>query len=334
MKLKALLISLILFSPSPILARSGDHKYKDQKVESSQSSQASRLEVLIGDKADGTGANCQGYSNVVLNVPKGATVQVQTRDGDINIVAVASAYAATQNGDVNFEHVTRSIEACSLGGNVSLKDSTGRVNLSSAGGGLEATNIRPAESGDTFEAVSISGDITLREVSHAELNARTVNGNVNLAGPLALHGRYGFKTMSGDVTLSLPADASFRLVATVAQNGEIVTDFPLTLISSTTSPPRSPKGKTLAAPKEAPAAIPPVAPSPESPEPAPAPAPTIMPEGQTVVVKVTPKVKIVRVDPVIAMAPFASRRVNAIHGSGDASITVASFSGTVHLQKD
>jgi Putative adhesin len=377
MKFKALLITLILFSPSPVLARSRDDHDNGQKVErkvtadpnvavsiciasgdvhvrgwdknevsaqaegaagiqlrrkdsNSPSSPASRLDILIGVKEDNEAGNCQGYDNVTLYVPKGATVQVQSRDGNIGVAEVASAYASTQNGDISFERISKSTEACSIGGNVSLKDSTGRVTLSSAGGNLEATNIRPAESRDSFEAVSVSGDITLRQVSNAELNVRTVNGTVNLTGALALHGRYGFRTMSGDVTLSLPEDASFKLTATVSQNGEIITDFPLTLTSYTTSPPRQPKAKLDGAPK-APAAV---TPAPQPPAQTPEAAPANPPEGPTVVVKVTPNMKAIRVDPVITMAPYASRRVNAIHGSGDASITIASFNGTVHLRKE
>jgi hypothetical protein len=35
------------------------------------------------------------------------------------------------------------------------------------------------------------------------------------------------RTTSGDVTLTMPADASFLLIAKVSEGGEIVTDFPL-----------------------------------------------------------------------------------------------------------
>jgi hypothetical protein len=42
----------------------------------------------------------------------------------------------------------------------------------------------------------------------------------------------------------------------------------------------------------------------------------------------------VTVEPVMALAPYASRRMNAIYGTGDATISVASFSGTLYLQKN
>ncbi len=77
-----------------------------------------------------------------MEVPAGATVQVQTRDGDITIAGVAGAYAGSQNGDITIERATKLVEAGSVGGSILLKDSSGRVNLNSAGGGVEVVNVR------------------------------------------------------------------------------------------------------------------------------------------------------------------------------------------------
>src|SRR5438034_4111521 len=82
---------------------------------------ATRVEVLLVDKGEGlkTRHGCQGFSDVTLNVPRGASVQVQTRDGDISIAEVGLAYAGSQNGDISIDHVSRSIEVWSLGGSIS-----------------------------------------------------------------------------------------------------------------------------------------------------------------------------------------------------------------------
>ena len=322
-----------------VLARSDDGVQIELRRNdaTSESSQATKLEVLLLDRAEGQspGNSCQSSSDLTLNVPRGATVQVQTRDGNISIVEVASAYAGSQNGDISVEQVSRSIEACSIGGSISIKDSTGRVNVNSIGGTLEAINLRPAESEDKFEAVSVSGDITLEQVSHAQLSARTVSGTVSLTGPLAHRGNYGFKTMSGDVTLTLPADASFQLSAKVSQNGEIITDFPLTLITEgpESVPPSAPEAPGRTPPKTPAPAKPIISPtSPKTPEPA-QPEPGAAPETPRVV-KVAPRIKMVTVEPVVVTVPYGLRRVNAIHGTGDATISVASFSGTLHLQQN
>jgi DUF4097 and DUF4098 domain-containing protein YvlB len=321
-----------------VLARSDDGvQIELRRNDATSQSQATKLEVLLRDRAEGESSrnSCQSSGDITLSVPRGATVQVQTRDGDISIIEVASAYAGSQNGDISIEQVSRSIEACSIGGSISIKNSTGRVNVTSVGGTLEAINLRPAESGDQFEAVSVSGDITLEQVGHAQLSARTVNGNVSLTGPLARRGSYGFKTMSGDVTLTLPADASFQLSAKVSQNGEIITDFPLKLITEDLegAPPAGPEAPTDISPNALAPAKPGTSPtSPKTPEPA-QPEPGAAPETPRPV-KIAPLVKMVTVEPVVVMAPYALRRVNAIYGTGDATISVASFSGTLHLQKN
>jgi len=263
---------------------------------------ATRVDVMVREKSafPNPRLDCQALANVEMEVPSGATVQVQTRDGDITITGVASAYAGSQNGDIRIERATKLIEAGSVGGSISLRDSTGRVNLSSAGGGVEAINVRAASDEDTFEVGTVSGDIQLERVGNSKVMAKTVNGTVIMSGPLAKSGNYAFTNMTGDLVLALPADASFQLNAKVSEKHDIVSDFKL---------------KYLAEPAPAP------------PAPAVKPAPTkAQPKGGPVVAP------IIVARPAV-VAPYALRRVTAVCGSGDATISVASFGGTVHLKK-
>ncbi len=154
-------------------------------------------------------------------MPAGATVQVQTRDGDITITGVASAYAGSQNGDIMIERATRLVEAGSVGGSISLKDSSGRVNLSSAGGGVEAVNVRASGPDDTFEVGTVSGDIQLDRIANPKVMAKTVNGTLIMSGALVKAGYYTFTNMTGDIVLALPHDASFRLSAKVSEKQNI-----------------------------------------------------------------------------------------------------------------
>jgi DUF4097 and DUF4098 domain-containing protein YvlB len=267
---------------------------------------ASRVDVMVFDKAIGVNpkADCQAFADVEMEVPAGATVQVQTRDGDINIAGVSGAYAGSQNGDITIERATKLIEAGSVGGSISLKDSSGRVNLSSAGGGVEVSNVRPATDEDTFEVGTVSGDILLESVSNPKVTAKTVNGTVTMSGPLAKSGSYGFTNMTGDVVLAMPHDASFQLNAKVSDKHDIVSDFKLTYQSEPPPPAPAPAAK---------------------PKP---PAAKGHPAG-----KGGPVVAPIMVDKPRVVVPYVLRRVNAICGSGDATISVASFGGTVRLKK-
>jgi hypothetical protein len=292
---------------------------------------ANRVDVMVFDKTSRANSklDCQAIADVEMEVPAGATVQVQTRDGDIYIAGVAGAYAGSQNGDIIIERVTKLVEAGSVGGSISLKDSSGRVLLNSAGGGVEATNVRAATPEDTFEVGTVSGDIQLDHIANPKVVVKTVNGTLMMSGALVKAGYYAFTNMTGDVVLSLPSDASFRLSAKVSDKQDIVSEFPLKYLGETPPPappvvrPRTPTPKVPAAkePKEK-EAIKEKEKSPmKTPPPAKAPA-----------AKGGPTVAPIIVERPAIIAPYV-RRVEAIYGTGDAMISVASFGGTVRLKK-
>jgi hypothetical protein len=268
---------------------------------------ATRIDVMLLDKHPGADPrmDCQAIADVEMDVPTGATVQVQTRDGDIAIAGVSAAYAGSQNGDITIERATKLVEAGSVGGSIFLKDSSGRVNLSSAGGGVEVVNVRSASVEDTFEVGTVSGDIQLERVSNSKVMAKTVNGTVTMSGPLVKSGYYGFTNVTGDVVLALPHDASFKLNAKVSEKRDIVSDFKLTYVSDAPPPPPAAKPR-----------------SPESTPKPPAPKVQSAPKAGPVIM----------VDKPAVVAPYV-RRVNAICGTGDATISVASFGGTIRLKK-
>src|SRR5262249_2460669 len=176
---------------------------------------AMRVDVMVLDKTARANPklDCQAIADVEMDVPAGATVQVQTRDGDINIAGVAAVYAGSQNGDIPVERAAKLVEAGSVGGSIFLRDSSGRVNLSSAGGGVEVSNLRGATQDDTFEVGTVSGDIQLEGIASPKVLAKTVSGTLKLSGALVKAGYYTFTNVTGDVVLALPHDASFRLNA-------------------------------------------------------------------------------------------------------------------------
>jgi putative adhesin len=282
---------------------------------------ATRVDVMLIEK--GTASHlrhdCQALANVEMEVPTGATVQVQTRDGDIFIAGVAGAYAGSQNGDIAIERVAKLVEAGSVGGSITLKDSSGRVNLNSAGGGVEVFNVQPATEDDTFEVGTVSGDIQLNRVGAQNVIAKTVSGTLMMSGPLAKSGNYGFTSMSGDMVLVMPSDASFQLNAKVSDKHSIVSDFQLKYLNETPAPPAPPAKKT--------------------PETKPMPP---APKDKPAVKDKVEKDKTAKTGPIIApiivarpptIVTYSLRRVTAICGSGDATISVASFGGTVRLKK-
>jgi hypothetical protein len=116
--------------------------------------------------------------------------------------------------------------------------------------------------------------------------------------------------MTGDVVLALPHDASFQLNATVSDKNRIVSDFKLTYLSEVPppKPPATPKDPTPVDAPKAPAKKQPPA------------------KGGPVVAPIV-------VEKPSKPTPYVLRRFNAVCGSGGATISVASFGGTVRLKK-
>lgn len=274
---------------------------------------ATRVDVMV--MAKGPSAHprrdCQALADVEMEVPSGATVQVQTRDGDIWIAGVAGAYAGSQNGDINIERAAKLVEAGSVGGSISLRDSSGRVHLNSAGGGVEVINVRALSEDDTFEVGTVSGDIQLDRVSTPNVLAKTVSGTMMMSGPLAKSGHYGFTSVTGNVVLAMPSDSSFQLNAKVSEKRLIISDFALKYLPDPPAP-----------------VAPPAAPSSRTPETKPKPpAPKDKPP------KTGPVVGPIRIEKTPVVVPYLLRRITAVCGSGDATISVNSFGGTIRLKK-
>jgi hypothetical protein len=299
---------------------------------------ARHVDVMVLDKQSGLDPkkDCQAIADVYMDVPNGATVHVQNGDGDIDIAGVAATLAGSQNGDIMIARITKMVEAGTVGGSISIKDSSGRVNLNSAGGGVEASNVRGSSADDTFEVGTVSGDIQLDRITNPKVMAKTVNGTVTMSGALVKAGYYAFTNMTGDLLLALPQDASFRLNAKVSDKQDIVSDFVLKYIETPTPSPATPMPlprvhPAPAAPAEKPGAV-----AGTAPKKGPAvkdsktPVPKEKPAAKGRLAPTGPLVTIER--PNVIIAPYV-RRVEAICGSGDATISVASFGGTVRLKK-
>jgi DUF4097 and DUF4098 domain-containing protein YvlB len=170
-----------------------------------------------------------------VNVPRGATVDIHLRSGDIQVSQVAEVRIKNTSGDINLSSITRATEATTISGDLTLTNSAGRVRLVAVSGDIDATNVSSIEPGDDFSANSTSGDISLEDVAQARLNANTTNGRITLAGQLAPRGSYDFNTISGDVVLNLPQDSAFRINARAPQ-GSIITDFAIKSASETDAP--------------------------------------------------------------------------------------------------
>lgn len=196
-------------------------------AENAPKSPAQRVELQVSDKEEGEDESCLGDFDVELEVPRGATVYLKTQDGDIAVEDVAEAHLETNDGRIEAMRISKVVDAASLGGNVTLEDASGRAHLTSLNGVVEVRGVRPLDGSDFLKVRTVSGDILLDEIGPARVEANTISGELRLTGPLARGGTYDFVTTTGDVTILMPADSSFKVNAKVSEHGEIITEFPL-----------------------------------------------------------------------------------------------------------
>lgn len=220
----------------------------DKRVElrredgSNSSGPATRLQVLF---ARNTGdpnqpedyEECGEESDVMLDVPRGATVFLKSQSGDIDVEGVAEVHVETSSGDVNARRLTKAIEIASASGDLTIDDSAGRVRASSISGDVDVTNVRANDASDFIKVKSVSGDVNLSRITHARVDAASVSGELTMTGALARGGSYEFQSVSGDVTLNLPSDSSFRLDAQIFQGGDVSSDFSFRNVTRTVGSP-------------------------------------------------------------------------------------------------
>lgn len=272
-----------------------------------------RVEVLtsLEREAELGAGECGSNERVELMVPRGATVDIEARSGHVEVSDVAEARVRALSGDVDVRRVSQSVEVSCLSGDVSVSDSSGPVRVTTVSGDVEARNIRTTSPGDGFEGKSTSGDVMLEGISHGRVTGTTISGSVIYTGALARGGSYDFRTISGDVTMELPANSSFNLHAKVVVSGDIYTDFPVRILP----------GAAADTGRQTAPDVPPVPPD-ASP----------MPPGQVVVVVPEPHggKRTVKVRP--PKEPTQAR-LEGIVGTGDAAVNISSFSGSLHLKR-
>jgi DUF4097 and DUF4098 domain-containing protein YvlB len=256
---------------------------------------APRVEVLVSDEGsdEADSGDCGSADQVELMVPRGATVNVRTHNGHVDVSDVSDARVEALSGDVDVRRIAKAVLISCLSGDVSLSDVSGPVSAVTVSGSVEARNARALSAGDGFVAKSTSGDVTIENVMHSQVIGAAISGNLLYTGALARGGAYDFKTISGEVTMEIPADSSFTLHAKVVVSGDIDTDFPVkTAAVGSAAPPPTPGTSQPT--------------TPGTPQPAPRPDPNPWP-----------------------MPPQPDGTV----GSGDATVNMSSFSGSLHLRK-
>ncbi len=198
------------------------------RIDLDKSQAATELKLTAQESRRKRDSSCLPFGDVELQVPRGAGVKLQTTSGTISATDVARVTATSQSGTITLFKVRAEADLNTIGGEISVRNSTGVFKLHTIGGSIDARDLGPAAAGDSLEADTVGGEITLNRIQHRRVKVNTVSGEAEFAGPLSRGGRYSFQSISGRLRLSLPANSSFRVSGTLGSDGGLSSDFNIT----------------------------------------------------------------------------------------------------------
>ncbi len=156
-----------------------------------------------------------------IKVPKSAQLKIEVVSADVAVSGVAgrSLDIESVSGKLRLDSAAKELGISSVSGNIDLTGTADRAHLETVSGDIRARGI-----GGQIKFESVSGDIDFDGADYRELNAGSVSGGIKLRGKPDKSARVDVETMSGDVHLYMPGDASMHLHAS-SFSGSIRSDF-------------------------------------------------------------------------------------------------------------
>jgi len=178
---------------------------------------------------------CLSGSDIELDVPRGAYVNVKGRTNETKIEAIRKTEVKHVSGDISFRNIEQGINASTHEGDVTVENSGGVIKLETTIGNIVAFDIAPSEIGDIFRAKTSSGAIALQQIEHRQNEIISNSGSIKFVGDFQNGGQYDFRTQNGSISLAIPEKSSCKINASYgfgAFNSELKLD---NIVKNTTS---------------------------------------------------------------------------------------------------
>jgi len=162
-----------------------------------------------------------------ITVPASAAVDAHSVSGSVKITGVSGlVHAESVSGNVTTARTPKLESAKSVSGAIDLTDATADsdLNASSVSGSVHAKGLKAR----SLTIGTVSGDVSLIDVTCERLGAKSVSGGVEYSGSIVKSGRYDINAHSGTIRLTLGSDVGFELNANTF-SGSIRSDLPLTI---------------------------------------------------------------------------------------------------------
>ncbi len=196
-----------------------------------ESSDSPTLETAPGQvvvRAEHRRRRGHGDGEFNITVPVGTAVNIGGMSVDVDLGDVCGdVLINTLAGDVTMR-CGLDVRITSISGDVSISDVRGRLEASATSGDVVVRGARG------FVGVrTVSGDVVLSDIAGEEVDAETVNGDIDYSGRVADGGRYRLASHSGDVTLRAAGTINASIEVETF-SGEMQSDFPIQIAPGTT----------------------------------------------------------------------------------------------------
>ena len=139
--------------------------------------------------------------NYTVTAPRNCALEVNGVSNELFVEGFeADASFKTVSGEVTARALSGSLKFESVSGSLNLTDLTGDLYLHTVSGGVKGTHLA-----GTLSLKTVSGEVDFDRSTLQSVNATTVSGGMELETALG-DGPYHFDSVSGNLTMKLPAD--------------------------------------------------------------------------------------------------------------------------------
>lgn len=149
-----------------------------------------------------------GDTQLMLKVPSGVEVQVETTSADIQLAGLAGVIKAkTVSGDLEADVQSQDVQLQSVSGDLNLMAGKGRqLGLTTVSGDVHVQGASGA-----LTAESVSGDIFVTGGSFSQLRLKSVSGDLEVTAAALPDAVVKVESLSGDVQLNTTAELDAQL---------------------------------------------------------------------------------------------------------------------------
>lgn len=161
-----------------------------------------------------------GDSDVEINVPIGASIEVDSFSAEIVVEGVkGSVRAETVNGSISVTGSAGEVDLETVNGALTIRGPARRVHAESVNGRVEIEGVL-----EEADASTVNGALRVVGATFRRASLETVNGDIHFEGALAGDADLGAESVGGSVTLTLPASVSADF-SLASFSGDIDHDF-------------------------------------------------------------------------------------------------------------